>query len=40
MEKTNETSEKKLILIDPPSGWKYSFPKAVTQEEYKSITIS
>ena len=28
----------KLILIDPPLGWKYGFPKAVTQEQYKEIT--
>ena len=36
--KTNETSKKEnLILIDPPSGWKYGFPKVVTQEQYKSI---
>lgn len=32
--KTNET----FILIDPPSGWKYGFPKAVTPEQYKEIT--
>ena len=38
MEKTKETSEKKLILIDPPSGWRYGFPKAITQEQYKDIT--
>lgn len=38
MEKTKETSEKKLILIDPPSGWRYGFPKAITQEQYKAIT--
>ena len=38
MEKTKETSEKKLILIDPPSGWMYGFPKAITQEQYKDIT--
>lgn len=38
MEKTKETSEKKLILIDPPSGWMYGFPKAITQEQYKAIT--
>ena len=38
MEKTKETSKKELLLIDPPSGWKYGFPKAITQEQYKSIT--
>ena len=27
-----------LIYIDPPSGWKYGFPKAVTLEEYNQIT--
>ncbi len=32
--KTKEIS----LTIDPPSGWKYGFPKAVTQEQYKSIT--
>lgn len=26
-----------FLTIDPPSGWKYGFPKAVTQEQYKSI---
>ncbi len=32
--KTKET----FLTIDPPSGWKYGFPKAVTQEQYKLIT--
>jgi len=27
----------KLISIDPPEGWKYGFPKKVTQEQYKQI---
>ncbi len=27
-----------FLTIDPPSGWKYGFPKAVTQEQYKLIT--
>ncbi len=36
MKKTNETS-KDLVFIDPPSGWKYGFPKSVTQEEYSKI---
>lgn len=27
-----------LISIDPPEGWKYGFPKQVTQEEYKQIS--
>jgi len=27
-----------LISIDPPEGWKYGFPKSVTQEEYKQIS--
>lgn len=31
--KTKET----FLTIDPPSGWKYGFPKAVTQEQYKEI---
>ena len=31
--KTKET----FLKIDPPSGWKYGFPKAVTQEQYKEI---
>lgn len=26
-----------FLTIDPPSGWKYGFPKAVTQEQYKEI---
>lgn len=26
-----------FLTIDPPSGWKYGFPKIVTQEQYKSI---
>lgn len=30
--------KEKLLTIDPPSGWKYGFPKAVTQEQYESIT--
>ena len=34
----SENNTQKLILIDPPSGWKYGFPKAVTQEQYKEIT--
>jgi hypothetical protein len=34
----NKTKESNFITIDPPSGWKYGFPKAVTQEQYKSIT--
>ena len=34
--KTNETS-KFYWTIDPPEGWKYGFPKSVTNEEYKSI---
>ncbi len=34
----SENNTQKLILIDPPSGWKYRFPKAVTQEQYKEIT--
>lgn len=34
--KTNETS-KFYWTIDPPKGWKYGFPKSVTNEEYKSI---
>jgi len=29
---------KDKITIDPPEGWKYGFPKSVTQKEYKSIT--
>lgn len=37
--KTNETSvETHYYTIDPPSGWKYGFPKSVTETEYKSIT--
>ena len=31
--KTKET----FLTIDPPSGWKYGFPKTVTQEQYKEI---
>lgn len=31
--KTKET----FLTIDPPSGWKYGFPKAVTQEQYEKI---
>lgn len=27
-----------MILIDPPSGWMYGFPKAVTKEEYHKIS--
>jgi hypothetical protein len=38
MENKTKESSSNFILIDPPSGWKYGFPKAVTQEEYKSIT--
>ena len=34
----SENNTQKLILIDPPSGWKYGFPKAITQEQYKEIT--
>lgn len=34
----NGDNNQKLILIDPPSGWRYGFPKAVTQEQYKEIT--
>lgn len=26
-----------LIFIDPPSGWKYGFPKGVTKEVYIGI---
>lgn len=33
-----ENNTQKLILIDPPSGWRYGFPKAITQEQYKEIT--
>jgi len=28
---------KEYILIDPPSGWRYGFPKRITKEEYHSI---
>ena len=34
----SENNNQKLILIDPPSGWRFGFPKAVTQEQYKEIT--
>lgn len=26
-----------FVTIDPPSGWKYGFPKALTQKEYEEI---
>lgn len=29
--------EENLIMIDPPEGWKYGFPKAVTKEQYLQI---
>ena len=29
--------EETFLTIDPPSGWNYGFPKAVSQEQYKSI---
>lgn len=25
------------ILIDPPDGWQYGFPKCVTEEEWERI---
>lgn len=34
----NGDNNQKLILIDPPSGWRYGFPKPITQEQYKEIT--
>ena len=34
---TDNKLEKSIITIDPPSGWKYGFPKPITKEEYKSI---
>ena len=27
----------KDLVIDPPSGWRYGFPKRVTQEEMKDL---
>lgn len=29
---------KNYYTIDPPEGWRYGFPKAVTEEEYNKIT--
>ena len=29
--------EETFLTIDPPSGWNYGFPKAVSQEQYKEI---
>lgn len=26
------------VCIDPPSGWRYGFPKCITQDEYEKIT--
>ena len=34
----SENNNQKLILIDPPSGWKYGFPKSITQEQYREVT--
>jgi hypothetical protein len=31
------TEDNELISIDPPSGWKYGFPKTITVEEYEKI---
>jgi hypothetical protein len=30
-------NQEKLISIDPPSGWKYGFPKTVTESEFSEI---
>jgi len=30
-------SQNKMILIDPPSGWRFGFPKAIEKEKYKEI---
>ena len=26
-----------MIMIDPPSGWRYGFPKEFTREENQSV---
>jgi hypothetical protein len=28
---------KKIIWIDPPSGWKYGFPKCIPANEFEAI---
>lgn len=28
---------KNLLSIDPPEGWKYGFPKFISQEEYIKV---
>lgn len=30
----------KYILIDPPSGWKYGFPKKIKKEELENNDLS
>jgi hypothetical protein len=40
----NNTSENKKKIIDPPSGWKYGFPKeipenVITPEDFKKWFI-
>ena len=29
----------KLLIIDPPSGWRYGFPKPIPQERLKDVKV-
>lgn len=33
----DEEFSRDMLLIDPPSGWKYGFPKSISKAEYKSF---
>ncbi len=29
----------KMIVIDPPDGWRYDFPKSVPERDYTSLSF-
>ena len=32
-------SKKKVIIIDPPSGWKYGFPKVIPNDRMEDTEV-
>jgi len=30
--------KRKVLMIDPPSGWKYGFPKELTVDDTQTVT--
>jgi hypothetical protein len=30
---------KKVIMIDPPAGWRYGFPKAMPAEDFGKVDL-